>query len=77
MSVEATPALRPAIVSTSAGERRAWLSFIDSKVVHVISQVTRSKAESEVEGIENLPRLSFDNCLLNRLVEEDHNYVAR
>jgi hypothetical protein len=27
-SVDMVPAERPAMVSTSAGERRAWLSFI-------------------------------------------------
>lgn len=32
VSVEIVPADRPAIVSTSAGERRAWFSFIREAV---------------------------------------------
>jgi hypothetical protein len=30
-SVEHVPAARPAMVSTSAGERRAWLSFMKER----------------------------------------------
>lgn len=45
--VEIVPAERPAIVSTSAGERRAWFSFISKGDGLVLSWLSRLDEETK------------------------------
>jgi hypothetical protein len=64
--VEIVPAERPAMVSTSAGERRAWLSVIREGLKVSCCELCRRKSgdgEVKLKILWNLPRLRNEQLI--------------